>query len=337
MTGCWGDRRPSFLPTSRKAARHGTPGQARIIASRMNVNCPQCRAVYHSEEAHIGKHLRCTRCGAVVPVLEAARDVIRQTATPPPARSANRDQQAAPSKSRGRWKSPYRVPIIVGALAVLGVVGFVAYFIHTDAPRRGTASIADIEPEAQQQQPQTQVAPQDTNTDFQIVNEEPIPKRDKPSHVDDPRPTEYNSLPTGTRVIDNIDSHGHGELTVENGTVNDAVVCLNRNGVEVNETVLGFFVKSGGRAHIHKIPEGTYNVAFTTGLNWVEEDGEFSWHPAYSEFEHPFNFSEQRDADGVQYHSISVTLHAVPLGNVRTRTISREAFLNGHKHIALRR
>jgi predicted RNA-binding Zn-ribbon protein involved in translation (DUF1610 family) len=33
-----------------------------------NVPCPQCGVVYHSEAAHIGKHLRCARCGAVVPI-----------------------------------------------------------------------------------------------------------------------------------------------------------------------------------------------------------------------------------------------------------------------------
>jgi len=32
------------------------------------VTCPRCGAVYHSEEQHIGKHLRCTRCEAVVPI-----------------------------------------------------------------------------------------------------------------------------------------------------------------------------------------------------------------------------------------------------------------------------
>jgi hypothetical protein len=74
-----------------------------------------------------------------------------------------------------------------------------------------------------------------------------------------------------------------------------------------------------------------------TGLNWVESEDVFSWQPSYSEFQRAFDFSERRDSEGVQYHSISVTLHAVPLGNVRTRAITREEFLKGHRHVALRR
>jgi predicted RNA-binding Zn-ribbon protein involved in translation (DUF1610 family) len=38
----------------------------------MNVPCPQCGVVYHSEAAHIGKHLRCARCGAGVPICSPA-------------------------------------------------------------------------------------------------------------------------------------------------------------------------------------------------------------------------------------------------------------------------
>lgn len=226
------------------------------------------------------------------------------------------------------------VPAVVGILTVLGVLGFVVYFMQIDTPRTGTVSIADAGPPAGEQQ--AQPSPRDTNIDFKIIGEEPISNK-KPSHVDDPRPAKCNSPPTGTRLLGDTDSHGHGELTVENGTVYDAVVCLNQNGIDINETVPGFFVRSHSTAHIHKIPEGIYSLAFTTGLNWVDSEGEFSWQLAYSEFERSFNFSEQRDADGVQYHSISVTLHAVPQGNVRTRAISREAFLKGRKHITLQR
>lgn len=287
----------------------------------MDVACPQCGLIHHSEEAHIGKHLRCARCGAVVPILEAARDIVHQTATAPPAKSASRVRQATPSKSAIRFKSSYTTPVAVGVLTAVAIA-FLPNLFHTAKSR------------TQQEHLQAKPSSQDTNIDFQIVDEEPLPKRDKP-HVDDPRPVEYNSLPTGTRIIDSTDSNGNGELAVENGTSNDAVICLNRSDSDVNETVLGFFVKSGSTAHIHKIPEGAYSVAFTTGLNWVEDKGEFSWHPEYDEFEHAFDFSEQRVGDRLQYDSLRVTLHTVPHGNISARKITRERFLKGHKHITL--
>ena len=91
------------------------------------------------------------------------------------------------------------------------------------------------------------------------------------------------------------------------------------------------------RAAAIKISTGNYKLTFTTGLNWVESEDAFSWHPIYSEFERSFEFNEQHDSDRVRYHSISVTLHSVPFGNVRTKTITREEFLRGRKRIALQR
>jgi len=49
--------------------------------------------------------------------------------------------------------------------------------------------------------------------------------------------------------------------------------------------------------------------------------------PSYNEFERTFQYSEQRDEEGVQYHDISVTLQPVRGGNVHTRNISRDEFL----------
>jgi len=290
----------------------------------MDVTCSECGWIHYSEEAHIGKHLRCARCGAVAPILEAARGVVRQTATAPPAKSASRVQQTTLAKSATRFKSGYTMPLAVGVLSIIGIA-LLPNFLHTDKPQ------------TQQEQLQAKPSPQDTNIDFQIIDAEPIPKRDKHPHVDDSRPIEYNSPPTGTRIIDSTDSNGNGELTVENGTSNDAVICLNRSDSDVNVTVLGFFVKTGSTAHIHKIPQGTYNVAFTTGLNWVEDKGEFSWHPEYNEFERTFDFSEQRIGGSIQYDSLKVTLHTVPHGNISARTVTREQFLKGHKRIALLR
>ncbi len=85
------------------------------------------------------------------------------------------------------------------------------------------------------------------------------------------------------------------------------------------------------------IPQGTDRLTFTSGLNWVEPDDTFSWHPSYSEFERVVAYSEEHDSEGIQYHTISVTLHPVLFGNVKTKAISREQFLKGHRHVALQR
>lgn len=300
----------------------------------IDVTCQQCGAVYHSDEAHVGKHLRCARCGSLVPILDAARNIVRQPATSTPSVKQVHKTQAAKPVSRFMT---YVVPAALGILLAAGGVALVIHLTHTDARRTGAASLSDIDSAPAQQQPQAPTSQQGSSSEFTIIGEEPIPKNDKPTHVADRRPTEYNSLPTGTRIEEDVGVDGHGELTVENGTNEDAVVRLAQTGIDVDETLRWFFVQAHSTAHVPKIPEGNYRLTFTTGLNWVESEDAFSWHATYSEFERSFEFREQRDSDGIQYHSISVTLHSVPFGNIRTRLISREEFLKGHKHIALQR
>lgn len=176
-----------------------------------------------------------------------------------------------------------------------------------------------------------------------VVNQEPVssPTREAVADADtrtqppDPRPKSYNSPPTGTRIEEDVGNDGHGKLTVENGTDEDAVVRLSDAGTD--QTVRWFFVRAHTSAHLAHIPQGTDRLTFTTGLNWIESEDTFSWHPSYREFERAFAYSEERNSEAVQYDSISVTLNPVLFGNVKTKAISREQFLKGHQHIALQR
>ena len=103
------------------------------------------------------------------------------------------------------------------------------------------------------------------------------------------------------------------------------------------DQILSFFVQARDSYHLTGVPQGNYRLIFTTGSNWVESDDTFSSRPSYSEFDKTFEFSEQRDSKRVQYDAVSVTLNPVLLGNVKTKTITREEFLKGHRHVALQR
>jgi hypothetical protein len=269
----------------------------------IDVTCPQCGAVYHSEESHIGKRLRCARCSSLVPILEAVRNVVRPE--PIPAPSFKHARQAQPAKRKSSFKSSYVFPVAACILLAVGAVSLIVYATHAGSP-----------------------SPAPT-----IVDEEPIPKAE-PTVVADPRPTEYNSLPTGTR-IEGCVGGGHGELKVDNGTTEDAVVRL--SDVATDGTVCWFSVQAHSSAHMKHIPQGRFTLAFTTGLNWNESEDIFTWHPSYDQFDQVFEFNEQRDSERVRYNTISVTLNPVLFGNVRTKTITREEFLKGHRHVALQR
>jgi DNA-directed RNA polymerase subunit RPC12/RpoP len=280
----------------------------------MDVTCSQCGAVYHSDESHVGKHLRCTRCGSTVPILNTVRNIVSQPTSASPTQHVNR----APTKTATRSKSAYMVWAALGLVLAAGGVGLTLHFRNSDLGKTA----------AHQQSSQPESSPEWT-----VVGEEAAPQGDKTPTLADTRPTEYNSLPTGARIEGDVGTGGHGELEVENGNEEDAVVRLALN--DSDETVRWFFVKAHRTARMHGIPAGNYRLTFTSGLNWVASEDSFSWHPTYSEFERPVEFKEQRDSEGIQYHTFSVTLHSVPFGNIHTRTITREEFLRGHKHLAL--
>ena len=73
--------------------------------------------------------------------------------------------------------------------------------------------------------------------------------------------------------------------------------------------------------HIPRIPVGTYQLKYAQGTSC-------------SQFERTFDYTEQRTEEAdrvrVKYIEISVTLHPVVGGNVRTKKISRGDFLRGH-------
>jgi hypothetical protein len=272
----------------------------------IDVGCPQCGVVYHTLEANVGKRILCTKCGYVITIALAV--------THPSHSAPEVNLRAKPSVAKGRGIYNFA---IVGAVAVALIVLLVLR--HPDAANRATK----------------------TNTDnaekWKVVGEEsppvPNPPKNESTQPADPRPTEYNSLPTGTRIEEDNGTGGHGKLTVENGTTEDAVVRV--SDATTDQTVRWFFVKAHNSAHLSRIPQGSYRLTYTTGLNWVESDDGFSWQPTYNEFERTLEYAEQRDSEGVRYHTISVSLNSVLFGNVRTRTITREEFLKGHRHVAL--
>jgi hypothetical protein len=274
----------------------------------------------------------------LAPVLRFRRWWLNRRSTV--SRSAASWQASAPStKHPARRLGRIYVFAIAATVFLLGAV-VVGFILHVPNGDGGAGHLSNT---AERDRPQLNEPAASADAE-RAISQEPTPSpisnaaavdEEQPPRAADPRPRNYNSLPTGTRIEEDVGTNGHGELTVKNGTSEDAVVRLSDAGTY--ETVRWFFVQAHTSAQVAKIPEGTYRLAFTSGLNWVEPQETFSWHPSYSKFERVLTFGEERDTEGVRYHSISVTLHAVPFGNVKTRSISREEFLEGHRHTTLLR
>ena len=116
-------------------------------------------------------------------------------------------------------------------------------------------------------------------------------------------------------------TNGYGVLEVQNGTSEDAVLSLYDSAAD--ETIREVYLQARHSVRMKGIPEGTYQLAYTAGLDWDEGEAIFRCDPDYAQFEREFVFTEERDREGIQYRSITVTLHPVVGGNIRTRRMSR--------------
>jgi hypothetical protein len=233
--------------------------------------------------------------------------------------------------SKSTTNHPIRRFWLLYAFGVAAIIVLVtAFFIFPF--RQGNPRLPDIGEPAQSQLNQ-QPEPVTTGP---VVNQEhafPHPREafadgDIRTPPSSPRPKSYNSLPTGTRIEEDVGNDSHGKLTVENGTADDATVRL--VNCETEHGVRWFFVKAHEGATVGGIEPGQYELRFTTGLDWDVDDEVFRWGAAYSAFDRKLTYVETHDAEGIDYHKMSVTLHAVPHGNAKTSAISRERFLRGH-------
>jgi hypothetical protein len=318
----------------------------------LDITCCRCGAIYHADPAHLGKRLRCTQCGSII-VIE----------NPPPTAAHLKVGDAQPQevsvnatarKFRSRWA------VYLGAAAL--VVSFFGVLwrhsrpqmpvvdqrsqvgtaltqqsdIQEGRPEQANSTVRNVPPDSERNLVSNPfgTVPYDGNNPFaEARNDQPHTTSSDSANTLDPRPKHYHSMPSGTRLSDDIGIGGHGELSISNRTDLDAVARLyDRSTLE---TVRWFFVKANSSCTVNSIPQGDYILAYTTGLDWVDSEDAFRWNPSYHEFETAISYSEQADTNGIQYHEINVTLHPVMGGNVRTKPISRADFLRGHRHIPM--
>src|SRR5438445_8342826 len=89
----------------------------------LDVSCPQCGLTYHSEETHVGRQIRCTRCGSLVPILGADHRIAESKAVSPTASA-----KAVPRKTRQTLHPAYT---IAGALVILSALALIAREIQS--------------------------------------------------------------------------------------------------------------------------------------------------------------------------------------------------------------
>jgi hypothetical protein len=91
--------------------------------------------------------------------------------------------------------------------------------------------------------------------------------------------------------VPDIGTTGHGELEVQNGTNEDAVLSLYDPAAD--ETIREVYAQARHTIRIKGIHEGTYQLLYTAGLDWHGDEAIFRCDPEYAQFERDFAFTEK--------------------------------------------
>lgn len=140
---------------------------------------------------------------------------------------------------------------------------------------------------------------------------------------------EYNSLTNGT-IINWLPRYfnGLGELRIDNGTRQDAVVKLVKKSID--SSIYTAYIKSDNIHIIKNIPDGRYTLVFMHGEDWSESSKTFLVARSYSEFEEDFYYTtkEVTEYDGIyeEYNTYEITLHSVYGGTADIDPISANEF-----------
>jgi hypothetical protein len=120
--------------------------------------------------------------------------------------------------------------------------------------------------------------------------------------------------------------NGRGELTVENGSLDDAVVHL----VDLNtgKTIRTFYVKTDNTFTERQIQQGLYGVYFTTGIGWNVALKTFNFNASYSHFGNNLEYTERIDQDRGRVEKIiyKISLQPVQDGNAKIESSDKDSF-----------
>jgi hypothetical protein len=97
------------------------------------------------------------------------------------------------------------------------------------------------------------------------------------------------SRPSNGRELIEHTRNGHGELTVDNGSSEDAVAVL--VDARTGKTFRAMYIRAGTTAKMLEVDPGQYRLQFAHGQYWDAESWSFCEPAGISEFEETLDFS----------------------------------------------
>jgi hypothetical protein len=137
-----------------------------------------------------------------------------------------------------------------------------------------------------------------------------------------PNPGPSGPRPENGAVIVKRGASGRGELDIENGTQDDALVTLSLGG----KAARAVYVRGTASTTLTGIADGTYDIFVTEGDGWNRELHRFTDSPQYTKFDDPASFQTVRETGAIRYTRLSITLQPVANGNVSTSPVDPDTF-----------
>ena len=309
----------------------------------IDFSCPRCGTVYHADESHIGKQMRCTHrdCDEVVTIDRqdghykySAQQVQRATTWKSEVAKPNKGSVRAPISRRLNR----RFAASALAVALILAIGVGEYYVgvgvrrqHAKAQPHAVVELSPDEVEvASSDSTRSEQAPQPANPFYpqQLLPNAPpnVERRSKP-RIAASQQAPARSLPTGTRIIPDEATTGDGELEAINGTSLDS--CVRVVDQKTGKRVREIFVEATSSFLMEHLDAGDYRIVFATGKDWDSQAERFNRNARYLEFGKTLEFKQ----DATSYERHTITLNPVPNGNVQSRAISEAEFhaLSGWK------
>lgn len=141
----------------------------------------------------------------------------------------------------------------------------------------------------------------------------------------------YHPLANGTILIKNsYYLKGHGELSIDNGTDNDALAKL--ISTVTNKSIFTVYVAANSSYTIKNISDESYKLIFSLGKNWDNTNKIFTSDTSFEVFDDKFYFATTKTIEGdyehTRYTTFSVTLNPVIGGAAETSTVDPSEFNN---------
>ena len=263
----------------------------------LTVVCPRCATKHFADEQHAGRHLRCSKCEDIL--------TIRNTASTKAGPQLIRPSVPFSLLKVGRAWRNLRVTRVkkgwLGALLLVSVVGGLLAWKLSAVSRKPPAK-----PSHGKQASANLLNPTDRSL----------------QHRDDLDVPVY--LPNGTLLGPARFAQGHGELTIRNGTNDDAVVIL--MSAETKRVARKVYITANSDFTLLRITEGAYQLYFDLGQGWNPLHRRFRSPGKPSEFGKTLIFSERETLTAIEYSRHLVTLQPVIGGDVPVETIGTSSF-----------